>query len=119
MLAEDHEPTRIVLEAVLRQGGYDVFSFPDGASCLAAVPEVEPAAVVTDLSMPRLDGLELARILADQDEDHRIPTILVTAHGKDAIGPSDEVRSLFEAVLTKPVDPAALLDSVARAVARA
>ncbi|MEZ4421922.1 MAG: response regulator [Gemmatimonadota bacterium] len=111
VLAEDHEETRYVLRAVLEQGGYTVAATSNGREALDAVARTEPALVITDLMMPVLDGVQLARALTDEGGERAVPVILVSAHATDMDDESG-VEAWFDAVLRKPVRPSDLLAAV-------
>lgn len=117
VLAEDHEETRYVLRAVLEQGGYTVAAASNGREALDAVARTSPALVITDLMMPVLDGVQLARALTDEGGERTVPLILVSAH---ATGMHDEpgVEAWFDAVLRKPVRPSDLLAAVRSVLSR-
>jgi DNA-binding NtrC family response regulator len=78
VLADDEQNLRKVLGAILQREGYQVLEARDGEEALGLVgPSI--AAVITDLRMPRLDGMGLLRkVVADYPE---VPVIMITAHG--------------------------------------
>lgn len=63
VLAEDDEPLRAALTLCLEQAGHEVTPLADGAGALAAVEQAPPDVLITDLSMPRMDGMELLSTL--------------------------------------------------------
>ncbi|MBL4684414.1 MAG: sigma-54-dependent Fis family transcriptional regulator, partial [Nannocystaceae bacterium] len=117
LLVDDEPNLRKVLGALLGQEGYEVHAEPDGRAALDAVrsaPSGTFDAVVTDLRMPKLDGIGLLRALGV--EDPALPVILLTAHGT--------VDSAVEAVklgafdyLEKPFDRDQIRQVLTRAVA--
>jgi two-component system response regulator HydG len=116
VLVVDDEPSaRTGLEKLLRQEGYDVALAEDGASALAKAAERPPDVVVTDLRMPRMDGVELLRRLHDQDS--HLPVIVVTAFGEVSSAVA-AIREGAEDYLTKPIDFDALAHVIARALER-
>src|SRR5688572_30708194 len=77
LVVDDEATTRAGLEKLLRQEGYSVDAASDGLSALALAAERPPDLVVTDLNMPKMDGLEL---LGKLREAYRgLPVIVVTA----------------------------------------
>lgn len=83
VLADDHPMYRYGLTAILEQAeAIDVLaSVGDGAALVAAVGEHSPDVVVTDLSMPGLDGVPATmQLLRDQPE---LPILVVTMHEDD------------------------------------
>jgi two-component system, NtrC family, response regulator AtoC len=78
LVADDETNLRRVLSAMLKRHGYEVVTAEDGEEALQKIDE-EFNAVITDLRMPKLDGMELlSRIVAEYPQ---IPVIMVTAHG--------------------------------------
>jgi two-component system chemotaxis response regulator CheY len=118
LLVDDYAPNHRLMSFVLEQSGYAVVSALDGVQaldCLAAVPI---DLIVTDLTMPRLDGIGLAERVRADARFSGLPIIVVTASGKE----TDEVKAAgvgVNAFLTKPVDSEDLARAVAQLVARA
>jgi signal transduction histidine kinase len=65
LVVDDDETARYVVEAHLRDSAWRVTMVADGEAALAAVALARPAAIVLDLSMPGLDGLEVLRRLRE------------------------------------------------------
>jgi two-component system response regulator HydG len=116
VLVVDDEPSaRSGLEKLLRQEGYAVESAADGMAALGLVSDKPPDVVVTDLKMPRMDGMQLLAKLREQDAE--IPVIVVTAFG-DVASAVGAMRAGAADYLTKPVDFDALLVSIERVLER-
>jgi DNA-binding NarL/FixJ family response regulator len=83
VLADDHPMYRYGLRAVLEQSESVnvVASAGDGAELLRAVSEHRPDVVITDLSMPDLDGVEATRLLLQAHSD--VAVLVVTMHEDD------------------------------------
>jgi CheY-like chemotaxis protein len=69
----------------LEQAGYDVEFATDGASAFARAKELRPAIVVTEILVPRIDGLTLCRQLKSQTETKDI-LVLVFSHCRKTAG---------------------------------
>ncbi len=116
ILVVDDEPNaRSGLEKLLRQDGYEVDVADDGVAALAIAGDRPPDLVVTDLKMPRMDGVELLKHLRAQDVD--LPVLMVTAFG-DVSSAVKAMRAGAEDYLTKPVDFDALSLAIERSLAR-
>jgi two-component system, NtrC family, response regulator HydG len=116
ILVVDDEPNaRSGLEKLLRQDGYEVDVADDGATALLIAGDRPPDLVVTDLKMPRMDGVELLKRLRAQDVD--MPVLMVTAFG-DVASAVKAMRAGAEDYLTKPVDFDTLSLSIERSLAR-
>ncbi len=75
----DEPSARSGLEKLLKQEGYTVDVADDGTTALEVAADRPPDVVVTDLKMPKMDGVQLLTKLREQDPD--IPVIVVTAFG--------------------------------------
>ena len=72
LLAEDDNSMRAFLERVLVKAGYDVTSFENGADALERLKEEPFTLLLTDIVMPRMDGIELARRASELDPELKI-----------------------------------------------
>ncbi|WP_438023340.1 sigma-54-dependent transcriptional regulator [Sorangium sp. So ce233] len=115
LVVDDEASARSGLEKLLRQEGYAVDAAADGAEALEIATERPPDVVVTDLKMPKMDGMALLGRLREQDPS--LPVIVVTAFG-DVTSAVQAMRAGAEDYLTKPVDFDALLLSIERALER-
>ena len=107
VVEDDQEIARVLLRS-LRLEGYDVRAAGDGVSALDESIVFEPDAVVLDLGLPRLDGVEVARKLR---EDGDVPILMLTA--RDTV--DDRVKGLDSGAddyLVKPFDRQELLARV-------
>lgn len=114
LLVEDDADSREIMAEVLAVAGYRVRAAADGAEALRALGEDATDVVITDLGLPGMGGLELARAVRVRAPG--VPVVLVTgwtdhddveqARGRDV-----------DAVLTKPVDPDRLVEVVAAVAA--
>jgi two-component system response regulator MprA len=108
LVVDDEPAVRESLERALRLEGYDVALAANGSEALTAVGEVPPDALVLDLMMPRIDGLEVCRRLRARGD--RTPILVVTA--RDAV--SDRVAGLDAGADDYVVKPFALEELLAR-----
>ncbi|MEU6714017.1 response regulator transcription factor [Nonomuraea sp. NPDC046802] len=85
VLVDDQELARAGLRTILRQPyGFDVVGeAADGQAALAEVARVRPDAVVMDIRMPRMDGVEATRALLAADPASRI--LVLTTFGEDSV----------------------------------
>jgi len=101
LIVEDEPAARIGLEQLVRSWGFLAESASDGEDALAKVTTFRPAIVITDLVMPRLDGLGLLRALQSQGAD--VTTLLLTAQGTVETAVEAMKEGAYD-YLTKPVD---------------
>jgi two-component system cell cycle response regulator CpdR len=72
LLAEDDEAMRGFLERALIRAGYAVSSFANGAEAYECLKEEPFSLLLTDIVMPHMDGIELARRASEMDPDLKI-----------------------------------------------
>jgi two-component system response regulator MprA len=100
-VVDDDRALRDVLRRALTLAGYDVRLTDTGAGALSEVGSAVPDAVVLDVGLPDLDGLEVCRLL--RREGNRVPVLMLTA--RDAV--SDRIDGLdagADDYLVKPFD---------------
>ena len=114
LLVDDHEPSLRRLEQLLESVGYCCVSTPRAAEALAFCGTCRPALVITDLDMPQLDGLDLARGLKARFPD--LPLVLLTG---EIIDPSRRecLARTFTSVFSKPVEVETFLACIERLLA--
>jgi DNA-binding NtrC family response regulator len=102
LIAEDEANMRRVLCALLERDGYRTIEASDGAAALESLAREPVDAILTDLRMPKLNGLELLEQVRRRHPE--IPVIMLTAHG--TVGSAVEAlkQGAFD-YLTKPFDP--------------
>jgi two-component system response regulator MprA len=108
LVVDDEPAVRESLERALRLEGYEVALAANGSEALATVAEQSADALVLDLMMPRVDGLEVCRRLRAQGD--RTPILVVTA--RDTV--SDRVAGLDAGADDYVVKPFALEELLAR-----
>jgi two-component system, NtrC family, response regulator HydG len=101
LLVDDEQTFREVIKMALEAWGYGVLVAEDGEDALSIIRNKNPQLVLSDVIMPRLDGLTLLRILKKWNP--RIPVILYSAHPSltDAVS---AMKDGAADVLTKPID---------------
>lgn len=117
LIVDDYAPNHRLMSFVLEQSGYAVVSALDGLHALACLEGMPIDLIVTDLTMPRLDGLGLAARVRADTRYHDIPIIVVTASGIE----TDAAKAAgvgVDAFLTKPVDSEELARTVSDLIAK-
>ena len=114
LLAEDDDLMRRFLVKALEKAGYEVISFANGLDAFERLKEEPFTLLLTDIVMPEMDGIELARKAADIDPELKIMFITgfaaVTLNTGDA-APADAT------VLSKPFHLRDLVNEVGRLLA--
>jgi two-component system response regulator GlrR len=113
LLVDDDPDLLRLISLRLKSAGYRVRTSDSGETALAALAIARPAAVITDLRMPGIDGMQLFEAIHRQHPT--LPVIILTAHGTipDAVAATQ--RGVF-GFLTKPFDSQELLQKVAAAL---
>lgn len=111
---DDDRSIRWVLEKALKQADIQVKSFEEAAPALKALSREQPDALVTDIRMPGMNGLELLDTLRTSHPD--LPVIIMTAHSDLDSAVSAYQGGAFE-YLPKPFDVDEAVDLVQRAIA--
>ncbi|HEY1910597.1 MAG TPA: sigma-54 dependent transcriptional regulator [Vicinamibacterales bacterium] len=101
LIVEDDSAARVGLEQLVRSWGFIADSAGDGEEALQKVTSFRPAIVITDLVMPRMDGLALLRALPTQGSD--VTTLLLTAQGTVETAVEAMKEGAYD-YLTKPID---------------
>lgn len=112
-VVDDDQAIRWVLDRALADAGFKVECFGAASPVLERVRDTAPDAVVADIRMPGIDGLELTATLADIHPD--LPVIVMTAHSDLESAVSAYQSGAFE-YLAKPFDVDDAVDKVRRAV---
>src|SRR5215475_3709205 len=109
LLADDDAELLRAYERVLVRGGLEVVAVNGGQNAVAAVRERAFDAVVSDISMPGMSGIDLLRAVREHDLD--VPVILMT--GGSALKVAREAVAFGATrLLLKPVPPAQLVGTV-------
>ena len=116
LLVDDEPAVRDVLRRILEQHGYQVLEAADGTDALAlfGLHRAEVRAVVTDLMMPHLDGLTLARLLRQMEA--RLPILGMTGLAQQANLQGTDA-GLLQGLLAKPFGANKLLAALSEALA--
>jgi DNA-binding response OmpR family regulator len=116
LVVEDEQAIADLLARYLRREGYEVHHETDGAAALRAVRRVRPSAVVLDIGLPSLDGLQLCRELRAAGDT--TPIVFVSARDEDV----DRILGLElggDDYVTKPFSPREVVVRVNNVLRRA
>lgn len=79
LIAEDNEDVALLMCNVLRNQGYNVYHAVDGLEALDMLKSEMPDLLITDIAMPRMDGLELMHHVREDETMNHLPIIVVSA----------------------------------------
>ncbi len=114
ILVVDDEPNlRRVMSAMLVRDGYDVHLAEDGEQAIKTLAEHHIDMVITDLRMPKVDGMELLRQALASDQE--LPVVIMTAHGSVDNAVEALKTGAFD-YITKPFDQAEVRTIVKKAL---
>jgi len=114
LLAEDDEDMRRFLVRALENAGYQVVSFDNGRSAYDRLREEPFHLLLTDIVMPEMDGIELARKASELDPDLKI--MFITGFAAVALNPDNHAPRDAK-ILSKPFHLRDLVGEVSRLIA--
>ncbi|MGD2046346.1 MAG: response regulator [Gemmatimonadota bacterium] len=115
VLVEDDEAVRGILTVLLESAGWEVLTAADGPSGLQLARRTIPDVVVTDLRMPGLSGIQLAKELAATPSLPHVPIVAITSDSSSLRDAAVKSRR-FVTVLSKPLVPMEFLEAVLQAI---
>jgi EAL domain-containing protein (putative c-di-GMP-specific phosphodiesterase class I) len=113
LVVDDEPDMRHLMSRVLQSAGYDVRCASDGEAALQLLDTDSVDLVVTDLAMPRADGLTVLRRIRERNDE--LPVLLIAGE-PTTDSAIRAVRYRATEYLTKPFEPETLLDAVRRAL---
>lgn len=114
LLAEDDNDMRRFLVKALQNAGFDVTSYDNGLSAYHRLREEPFQLLLTDIVMPDMDGIELARRASELDPDIKI--MFITGFAAVALSP-DSAAPKHAKVLSKPFHLRELVTEVQKMLA--
>jgi CheY-like chemotaxis protein len=79
LVVEDHDDSRRMLEDLLVAAGYEVHTASNGAEALRQLRDYPPDAIVLDLMLPWVNGVEVLATIREQPDLARLPVLVTTA----------------------------------------
>ncbi|HEX4514535.1 MAG TPA: sigma-54 dependent transcriptional regulator, partial [Polyangiaceae bacterium] len=113
LIVDDEPNLRKILSAQLTRDGYDVMIAEDGEQGLSMLKEHHIDMVITDLKMPKVDGMTLLKEALREDPE--LPVVMITAHGTVDTAVEALKSGAFD-YLTKPFDKDEVRQIVAKAL---
>jgi CheY-like chemotaxis protein len=115
LVVEDHADTRELLARLLELENFNVVTATDGATALKAVEFEDPDLVVTDISMPNLDGIQMIKTLRSNAKYERLPIVTLTAYGQGIAG--EALTAGADRAFAKPLEFDQLVSSIKHLIA--
>lgn len=116
LIVDDSSSLRTVVKMALTRAGYEVLEAGDGLEGLARLEQAGRVhLVVSDVNMPRMDGISFLKQLKQNARHKFTPVIMLTTEGQDA--KKQEGRDAgAKAWIVKPFNPPQLLDAVSKLI---
>jgi two-component system, cell cycle response regulator DivK len=118
LLVEDNDDNLRIYSTILTYAGYHVLEATDGEAGLESARTDQPDLILMDVSIPKIDGWEVTRILKADPATATIPVVALTAHALA----SDRERATeigFDGYIPKPAEPRLVLAEVERRIGKA
>ena len=112
LIIEDNSDSRHFLASLLKIKGFEVMEAADGLEGIKRVFTERPDVIVSDLSMPRLDGVQMLKALRSSPAFRSIPVVAVSAFGSGRL--EDAARAGADYTLRKPLNCDLLLTAISR-----
>ncbi len=110
LVVEDHHDTSFLLCRLLKMEGYEVEHAIDGMVGYNAAESSRPDLIVTDIQMPRMDGIEMIKRIRESQACKGIPIIVMSAYGQRRI--TDALAAGADGIVEKPIDLDTFLETV-------
>jgi len=110
LVVEDNPDILDLLRLILECTDYKVFTADDGAQAVMALDQFRPDAIITDLMMPNVTGVELIEFVRGSRELSDIPIVAISANNSGPLKRAKEVGAT--AVLKKPLNYDVLLETI-------
>lgn len=111
LLVDDQPALLALMSEYLSDEGYDVATHTDGLTALQQMLDLRPDLVITDFSMPGMDGGALLTAMRENAYLHETPVLMLSGRPEHEIDAACEGHS---ALLRKPADPLDVLEAVRR-----
>jgi two-component system cell cycle response regulator DivK len=118
LVAEDNTTNRELIRELLQTRGYGILEASDGEEALALAKDNKPALALIDIQMPKLDGLQLVRLIRQDPEIRSLPTIALTAFAMKG-DREIAIEQGFDGYVTKPISFPLLLEEIERCLTEA
>ena len=112
LLVEDDEDTRYALAMLFEMEGFEVITASDGEEAYYYAVNERPDLIVTDINMPKIDGLSLIKMIREDGRINSIPVVAVSAIDKQHLNEAKELGAV--AVAQKPIEFDQFLSLIAK-----
>ena len=103
LLVEDFEDSRFMMRRLLEMSGFDVVEASDGEQAVELAVQKQPALILMDLSLPKLDGLAATRQIRRHEGLGNTPIVAISAHDSPE-SRTEALEAGCDEYVTKPID---------------
>ena len=118
LIVNDLPEQLMLMDGLLRRAGYSVHTAEDGLEAFQLAKQKLPDLVISDVCMPRVNGLEFCRLLRSDQDLRSIPILLLSALQNDTASVVEGLRAGADDYLEVPFDASQLVAKVARLLER-
>ena len=113
LIVEDNELNMKLFNDLLEAHGYKTVQTKDGREAVGLAKEHKPDLILMDIQLPEISGLEVTKMIKEQDDLKSIPVIAVTAFAMK--GDEEKIREGgCEGYIAKPISVANFLETVSK-----
>jgi two-component system, OmpR family, alkaline phosphatase synthesis response regulator PhoP len=102
LIVEDNADSCAYLSQLLKIKGYTVFTANDGLDALREIQKYNPDLIITDIMMPRADGIQLVKALRSTPKYRNIAVLVVSAYGSGNL--KEALKAGADAAMRKPIN---------------
>lgn len=110
LIVDDNAYIRDILSRLLELQNFKVVTAEDGRSGIEASEDLSPDLIITDIEMPRLDGIGMIKALRSQARFNHVPILAITAYGHWAEARAIEAGA--DRAMVKPIEPDLLIECI-------
>ena len=104
LVVDDEEDIRKVIVSVFRSTGHNIIEAADGEEGIQLAITYTPELIISDVSMPKLDGMEMANVLSSHPGTSKIPIILLSAKRIEAKDQREGIAKGAREYFAKPFE---------------
>lgn len=119
LVVDDDMTLRQLYEERMKREGYEIISAGDGEEAVQKVQAEKPDLILLDIMMPKINGIDVMKMLREKEETSNIPIILFTALVQE-IGKVKEMMKPYDEYLVKSeIMPKDVVDKIKSCLAKA
>jgi PAS domain S-box-containing protein len=118
LIVNDDQDQLDPMSILLLQSGYHIITAEDGCEGYEVALAERPDLVISDVSMPRMNGIEMCGLIRENEDLKRTPVLLISAVRKDSESAVQGLKAGADDYLEAPYDPTRLVEKVSQLVER-